>query len=58
MSSGGIGAVRERDKKGVEGDITLVEADIDRELGIKAPSFDDTINEMNKIQRDIVWGAE
>ena len=37
---------------------TLMEADIDRELGIEAPSFDDTINEMNKIQRDIVWGAE
>ena len=37
---------------------TLVEADVDRELGIKAPSFDDTINEMNRIQRDIVWGAE
>ena len=37
---------------------TLVEADIHQELGIKAPSFDDTINEMNRIQRDIVWGAE
>ena len=37
---------------------TLVEADIDPELGIEAPSFDDTINKMNGIQRDIVWGAE
>ena len=37
---------------------TLVEADIDPKLGIEAPSFDDTINEMNRIQRDIVWGAE
>jgi ABC-type branched-subunit amino acid transport system ATPase component len=37
---------------------TLEEADIDPELGIEAPSFDETIKEMNKIQRDIVWGAE
>ncbi len=37
---------------------TLEPADIHPELGIKAPSFDDTINEMNRIQRDIVWGAE
>ena len=36
----------------------FVEANVDRELGIKAPSFDDTINKMNRIQRDIVWGAE
>ena len=37
---------------------TLVEADIDPELGVEAPSFDETIEEMNRIQRDIVWGAE
>ena len=37
---------------------TLVEADIDRELGIEAPSFDETIDDMNRIQKDIVWGAE
>ena len=37
---------------------TLVEADIDPELGIEARSFDDTIDEMNKIEEDIVWGAE
>ena len=37
---------------------TLVEADIDPELGIEAPSFDETIDEMNKIEEDIVWGAE
>ena len=37
---------------------TFVEADIDPELGIEAPSFDETIEEMNRIQRDIVWGAE
>lgn len=37
---------------------TLVEADIDPELGIEAPSFDETIDDMNRIQKDIVWGAE
>ena len=37
---------------------TLVEADVDPELGIEAPSFDETIEEMNRIQRDIVWGGE
>ena len=37
---------------------TLVEADIDPELGIEAPSFDKTIDEMNAILDDIVWGAE
>ena len=37
---------------------TLVEADIDPVLGIEAPSFDETIDEMNKIVEDIVWGAE
>ena len=38
--------------------LTLVEADVDPVLGIEAPSFDETINEMNSIQADIVWGAE
>ena len=37
---------------------TLVEADIDPELGIEAPSFDETIDDMNRIQEEIVWGAE
>ena len=37
---------------------TLVEADIDPELGIEAPTFDETIDDMNRIQKDIVWGAE
>ena len=37
---------------------TLVEADVDPVLGIEAPSFDNTIDEMNSIQADIVWGAE
>ena len=38
--------------------LTLVAADIHPKLGIEAPSFDETIDEMNSIQRDIVWGAE
>ena len=37
---------------------TLVEADIDPVLGIEAPSFDESIDEMNRILEDIVWGAE
>ena len=38
--------------------LTLVPADVDPALGIEAPSFDETIDEMNEIQADIVWGAE
>ena len=37
---------------------TLVPADIDPEFGIEAGSFDKTIDAMNKIQRDIVWGEK
>lgn len=37
---------------------TLVPANIDPELGIEVPSFDKTIDDMNRIQGDIVWGAE
>ncbi len=33
-------------------------ADIDPEFGIEVSSFDETIDAMNKIQRDIVWGAK
>lgn len=36
---------------------TLVAANIDPELGIEARSFDDTINKMNQIQHNIVWGG-
>ncbi len=35
---------------------TLVPADIDAKLGINAPSFDDTIDTMNRIQEEIIWG--
>ena len=38
--------------------LTLVAADVDPVLGIEAPSFDETIDEMNSILADIVWGAE
>jgi ABC-type lipopolysaccharide export system ATPase subunit len=37
---------------------TLTLADIDSELGIEARSFDSTIEDMNRIQEAIVWGAE
>ena len=37
---------------------TFVEADIDPIFGIEAPSFDETIDDMNRILEDIVWGAE
>lgn len=38
--------------------LTLVLADIDNELGIEARSFDDTINDMNRIQDAILFGSE
>lgn len=37
---------------------TLVAADIDPKFGIEARSFDETIDKMNWIQEEIVWGAE
>jgi len=37
---------------------TLIEADINPELGIKADSFDETIETMNRIQEEIVWGDD
>jgi hypothetical protein len=38
--------------------LTLTPADIDPELGIEAHSFDTTIEKMNRIQEEIVWGGE
>jgi hypothetical protein len=35
---------------------TLTQADISQELGIEIPSFDKTIETMNRIQEEIVWG--
>jgi len=37
---------------------TLIPADISPELGIEARSFDETIEEMNRIQEEIIWGGE
>jgi len=37
---------------------TLVPADINQEFGIEARSFDATIDAMNRIQEEIVWGGE
>ncbi len=38
--------------------LTLVSADIDPKLGIEVRSFDKTIDDMNRIQEEIVWGGE
>ena len=38
--------------------LTLTLADINPELGIEARSFDTTIEAMNRIQEEIVWGDE
>jgi predicted ATP-dependent endonuclease of OLD family len=35
---------------------TLVEADISQETGIEAATFDKSIDEMNRIQDEIIWG--
>jgi predicted ATPase len=37
---------------------TLTPADIDPFMGIEARSFDKTIDTMNRIQEEIVWGAD
>jgi hypothetical protein len=37
---------------------TLVPANVDPNTGIEARSFDETIEEMNRIQDEIVWGSE
>ncbi|MEI6427483.1 MAG: AAA family ATPase [Pseudanabaena sp. ELA607] len=37
---------------------TLVPADIHSEMGIKAESFDQTIETMNRIQDEIIWGED
>lgn len=38
--------------------MTLVASDIDPRLGIEVTSFDKTIDEMNRIQDEIIWGVE
>ena len=37
---------------------TLVPAEIDPAMGIEAKSFDQTIDDMNRIQEEIVWGGD
>ena len=37
---------------------TLTSANIDPVMGIEAKSFDKTINTMNRIQDEIIWGAD
>ena len=36
---------------------TLTEADVDPRMGIEVRAFDQTIDKMNEIQQDIVWGG-
>ena len=48
----------EKEQKGSPSGFTFVEAEIDPVLGIEASSFDKTIDRMNSIQEDIIWGAE
>ena len=57
MTQEGLVPLEEGQKRRRKG-LKLVEADVDPVLGIEAPSFDETIDEMNRIQADIVWGAE
>lgn len=38
--------------------LTLTPADIDERYGIEARSFDQTIEAMNRIQEEIVWGSD
>jgi len=38
--------------------LTFIPADIDPELGIEVRSFDTTIDNMNRIQEEIIWGEE
>lgn len=47
-----------RDEQKRERGHTLVLADIHPRFGIEVDTFDDTIDDMNRIQGDIVWGAE
>lgn len=48
----------EQEQKGSQSGLTFVEAKVDPVLGIEASSFDETIDRMNRIQEDIIWGAE
>ena len=47
-----------RDEQKRERGHTLVPADIHPRFGIEVDTFDDTIDEMNRIQGDIIWAKE
>ena len=57
MTQEGLVPLEEGQKRRRRG-LTLVEAEVDQVLGIEARSFDKTIDKMNEILEDIVWGAE
>ena len=57
MPQEALGPLEEGQKRRRRG-LKLEEAEVDEVLGIEAPSFDETIDEMNSILQDIVWGAE
>jgi hypothetical protein len=50
--------VRENGAKRGSRGLTLVQAEVDSGFGIEARSFDETIETMNRIQEEIVWGDE
>nr|VFJ94218.1 MAG: AAA domain-containing protein, putative AbiEii toxin, Type IV TA system [Candidatus Kentron sp. H]VFJ94992.1 MAG: AAA domain-containing protein, putative AbiEii toxin, Type IV TA system [Candidatus Kentron sp. H]VFK01473.1 MAG: AAA domain-containing protein, putative AbiEii toxin, Type IV TA system [Candidatus Kentron sp. H] len=52
------GLIKQEGKKRRSKGLTLTPADIDPELGIEVGSFDTTIDTMNRIQEEIVWGDE
>ncbi|MCD4653411.1 hypothetical protein K8T06_05705, partial [bacterium] len=37
---------------------TFIKADISPEYGIEVRTFDTTIDDMNRVQEEIVWGGE
>ncbi|VFN05482.1 MAG: AAA domain-containing protein, putative AbiEii toxin, Type IV TA system [Candidatus Kentron sp. G] len=52
------GLLKQEGKKRRTRALTFTSADIDPELGIEVGSFDKTIDTMNRIQEEIVWGDE
>jgi len=53
------GALEMRDGKTRRSQLqTLTQADVNQEQGIEARSFDTTIETMNRIQDEIIWGAQ
>ena len=48
----------EEEQKEPEKEHKLIPAKIHPKFGIEVPSFDKTIDDMNRIQDEIVWGEE